>query len=40
MRFRTGIDRDDKNIFAGTPVEVWKTQDMKDLIAIYGILAK
>jgi hypothetical protein len=40
VRYRTGVDRDDKNIFNGTPVEVWKNQEMKVLVALYGVLAK
>jgi len=40
VRYRTGVERDAGNIFLGTPVEVWKNQDMKALVAIYGVLAK
>jgi hypothetical protein len=40
VRYRTGSERDAANIFAGTPAEVWKNQDMKVLVAIYGVLAK
>lgn len=40
VRYRTGVERDSANIFSGTPAEVWKNQEMKDLVAIYGVLAK
>lgn len=41
VRYGTTVDRDDAgSTFAGLVVDVWKSSDMDDLIAMYGVLAR
>jgi hypothetical protein len=40
VRYGSGIERDDDGTFMGTPYEVWKNGDRKQLVSIFGIAAR